>query len=214
LLVADAFPTPPDGWRQRALHRSLDVLGASAILAITAPLLAAATLAIKVQMGGPILFRHTRAGRDGVPFELLKLRSMRPLADGEKAPDADGARITPIGRWLRTTSIDELPSLVNVLRGDMALVGPRPLPVRYLERYTARQRRRLNVRPGLTGLAQINGRNAIGWEERLELDAWYVDHRSLRLDARILAATIPVILRRAGIAQAGHATMAELPKPT
>ena len=122
-------------------------------------------------MGRPILFRHARAGRDGEPFELLKLRSMRPLREGETAPDADGARITPLGRFLRSTSIDELPSLVNVLRGDMAVVGPRPLPVRYLDRYTDRQRRRLDVRPGITGWAQINGRNAIGWDARLELDA-------------------------------------------
>ena len=133
---------------------------AAAALTVTSPLLAVAAVAIRWRMGRPVLFRHERAGRDGVPFELLKLRSMRPLQPGETAPDADGARITPLGRVLRTTSIDELPSLVNVLRGDMGIVGPRPLPVRYLDRYTARQRRRLDVRPGVTGWAQINGRNA------------------------------------------------------
>jgi lipopolysaccharide/colanic/teichoic acid biosynthesis glycosyltransferase len=187
------------------------VVIAAAALTITAPILAVAAIAIRLKMGRPILFRHARAGRDGEPFELLKLRSMRPMREGETAPDADGARITPLGRFLRSTSIDELPSLVNVLRGDMAVVGPRPLPVRYLDRYTDRQRRRLDVRPGITGWAQINGRNAIGWDARLELDAWYVDHRSLALDARILAGTIPVVVRRSGISGAGHATMAQLP---
>ena len=187
----------------RALHRSLDLVGATALLALTSPLLAAAAIAIRVRMGRPVLFHHTRAGRDEVPFGLVKLRTMRPLREGETAPEADGVRITPLGRLLRTTSIDELPSLFNVLRGDMALVGPRPLPVRYVERYTAR----------LTGWAQINGRNALTWADRLELDAWYVDHRSVALDLRILAATIPVIVRRSGISHAGHATMAELPKP-
>jgi sugar transferase EpsL len=184
---------------------------AAVVLTITAPIVAVAAIAIRLKMGRPILFRHARAGRDGEPFELLKLRSMRPMRDGETAPDADGARITPLGRFLRSTSIDELPSLVNVLRGDMAVVGPRPLPVRYLDRYTDRQRRRLDVRPGITGWAQINGRNAIGWDARLELDAWYVDHRSLALDVRILAGTIPVVVRRSGISGAGHATMAQLP---
>jgi sugar transferase EpsL len=184
---------------------------AAAALTFTSPLLAATAVAIRWRMGSPVLFRHQRAGRDGVPFELLKFRSMRPLLAGERAPDADGARITPVGRILRMTSIDELPSLVNVLRGDMGIVGPRPLPVRYLDRYTPRQRRRLDVPPGVTGWAQVNGRNRIPWEDRLELDVWYVEHRSLALDLRILAATIPLVLRRTGIAGTGHATMAELP---
>ena len=200
-----------EGRASRAVRRLLDVVVAAVALAVAAPVLAAAALAIRVKMGRPVLFRHTRAGRDGEPFELVKLRTMRPLRDGETAPDSDGARITPLGRFLRSTSIDELPSLVNVLRGDMAVVGPRPLPVRYVERYTDRQRRRLAVRPGITGWAQINGRNAIGWDARLELDAWYVDHRSLALDVRILAGTIPVVVRRSGISGAGHATMAQLP---
>lgn len=195
----------------RAARRSLDVAIAGAALVITLPIVLGAAIAVRWQMGPPVLFRHARAGRDGVPIELLKLRSMRPLRPGEKAPDADGARITPLGRFLRSTSIDELPSLVNVLRGDMAVVGPRPLPVRYVERYDDRQRRRLEVRPGITGWAQINGRNAVGWDARLELDVWYVEHRSLRLDLRILAGTIPVVARRSGIAGADHATMAELP---
>jgi lipopolysaccharide/colanic/teichoic acid biosynthesis glycosyltransferase len=186
------------------------VLGGIALV-VTSPLLAAAAVAIRVKMGGPVLFRDTRAGRHGAPFELVKLRTMRPLAPGERSPDADGARITRVGRFLRTTSIDELPSLVNVLRGEMALVGPRPLPVRYIDRYTPRERRRLDVRPGVTGWAQIHGRNAVGWESRLALDVWYVEHRTFMLDLRILAATVPTLLRRTGIAAAGHATMAELP---
>jgi lipopolysaccharide/colanic/teichoic acid biosynthesis glycosyltransferase len=217
LVAADVHSPdirPSEGAACRALHRSLDLVGATALLALASPLLVAAALAIRVGMGRPVLFRHTRAGRDGIPFDLVKLRTMRPLREGETAPDADGIRITPLGRVLRSTSIDELPSLFNVLRGDMALVGPRPLPVRYVDRYTARQRCRLAVRPGLTGWAQINGRNALPWADRLELDAWYVDHRSVALDLRILAGTIPVILRRAGISHADHATMAELPKPT
>jgi len=200
-----------EGRTSRAVRRLLDVVIALAALAFAAPVLAAAALAIRVKMGRPVLFRHARAGRDGEPFELLKLRTMRPLRAGETAPDHDGARITPLGRFLRSTSIDELPSLVNVVRGDMAVVGPRPLPVRYVERYTDRQRRRLAVRPGITGWAQINGRNAIGWDARLELDAWYVDHRSLALDVRILARTVPVVVRRSGISGAGHATMTQLP---
>jgi sugar transferase EpsL len=217
LVAADVHSSdirPSERTAGRALHRSLDLVGAAAMLAITSPLLVAAAIAIRLRMGRPVLFHHARAGRNGVPFDLVKLRTMRPLRDGETAPDADGARITPLGRLLRSTSVDELPSLFNVLRGDMALVGPRPLPLRYVDRYTARQRRRLAVRPGLTGWAQINGRNALAWGDRLELDAWYVDHRTVALDLRILAATIPVILKRAGISHADHATMAELPKPT
>jgi lipopolysaccharide/colanic/teichoic acid biosynthesis glycosyltransferase len=189
------------------------VVLAGGALAVTSPLLAVTAIAIRWRMGAPVLFRHERAGRDGVPFQLLKFRSMRPLAPGERAPDADGARITRLGRILRATSIDELPSLVNVLRGEMGIVGPRPLPVRYLHRYTPRQRRRLEVPPGVTGWAQIHGRNRVPWEDRLELDVWYVEHRSLAVDVRILAATIPTVIRRHGIAGDGHATMAELPAP-
>ncbi len=194
-----------------AVGRLFDVVLAAGALLVMAPLLAAAAILIRVSMGHPVLFRHERAGRDGVPFNLLKFRSMRPLAPGEVAPDSDGARITSVGRVLRATSIDELPSLVNVVRGEMSLVGPRPLPVRYVERYTCRQRRRLEVRPGITGWAQIQGRNGVEWDDRLELDVWYVEHRSLGLDLRIVAATVPVVLRRTGVSGADHATMTELP---
>lgn len=193
------------------LRRAADIALAGAALVVLSPVLVLAAAAVRVTMGPPVLFRHRRAGRDGVPFELWKFRSMRPLRDGETAPADDGARITRVGRVVRSTSIDEVPSLVNVLRGDMSVVGPRPLPVRYVQRYTERQALRLAVRPGLTGWAQVNGRNGLGWEDRLEHDAWYVEHRSLALDARILARTVPVVLGRRGIAGDGHATMAELP---
>jgi sugar transferase EpsL len=197
--------------RTATVGRAFDVLVAAVLLVATAPLMAAVAIAILLNMGRPVLFRHQRAGLDGAPFELVKFRSMRPLAAGEVAPDSDGVRISKVGRVLRSTSLDELPSLVNVLRGEMRLVGPRPLPVRYLERYTPRQRRRLDVPPGITGWAQINGRNGLGWADRLELDVWYVEHRSFRLDLRIIARTVPVVLRQAGVSAAGHATMAELP---
>ena len=176
----------------RVARRSLDVVIAAAALAVTAPVLVATAIAIRWQMGRPILFRHARAGRDGEPFELLKFRSMRPLRAGETAPGRrrrphHAARAAPP----RSTSIDELPSLVNVLRGDMAVVGPRPLPVRYVDRYTDRQRRRLDVRPASPGGPRSTGATRVDWEDRLELDVWYVEHRSLALDLRILAATIP-----------------------
>jgi sugar transferase EpsL len=134
---------------------------------------------------------------------------MRALRPGETIPESDHARITTVGRVLRSTSIDELPSLLNVLAGELSLVGPRPLPVRYLTRYTPEQARRLEVRPGITGWAQVNGRNELDWEERFELDVWYVDHRSFVLDARIVVKTIEKLVRREGIAHAGHATMPE-----
>lgn len=156
-----------------------------------------------------MLFRQQRAGRDGVPFELLKFRTMRPLLPGEAAYADDAARLSPFGERLRRTSLDEMPQLVNVLRGDMALVGPRPLPVEYVERYDARQRRRLEVRPGITGWAQVNGRNALDWPERLELDVWYVENRSLALDLRILARTVRAVVSRQGVSGDGVATMTE-----
>jgi sugar transferase EpsL len=143
----------------------------------------------------------------------VKFRTMTPPAAADASAESDQRRLTRLGRFLRTTSIDELPSLANVLRGDMGMVGPRPLPVRYLPRYTARQRRRHDVRPGLTGWAQVNGRNATTWDERLDLDIWYVEHRSLRLDLHILWRTVGIVLRRTGISHDGHATMPELPDP-
>jgi lipopolysaccharide/colanic/teichoic acid biosynthesis glycosyltransferase len=177
------------------------------LLAVTAvlwvPLLLVVALVVWLGMGRPVLFRQTRAGRQGRPFEVLKFRTMR---EGE-GPDHE--RLTPFGRWLRTTSFDEIPQLLNVLRGEMALIGPRPLPVRYLPRYSPDQARRHDVRPGLTGWAQVNGRNALSWEERFALDCWYVDHQGLGLDLKILFLTLVKVFTREGISRAGEATMGE-----
>jgi len=185
------------------------VLGAGVALVALSPVLAIAALAIRVTMGSPVLFHEVRAGRGGEPFELLKFRTMRPLRDGETIPESDAQRITRVGRLLRASSVDELPSLVNVLRGEMGLVGPRPLPVRYVERFSPEQARRLEVAPGLTGWAQVNGRNSTSWAERFALDVWYVDHRSMRLDLHIIALTLRGVVTRAGISHEGHATMPE-----
>jgi lipopolysaccharide/colanic/teichoic acid biosynthesis glycosyltransferase len=174
------------------LNRSLDVVLAGAGLALTSPLLAAAAVAIKLGDGGPVLYRQTRVGKDGRDFELLKLRTMIVGAERQGAGYAvneGDARITRVGRFLRRTSLDELPQLWNVVRGDMSLIGPRPTLRYQVERYTERQRRRLEVLPGITGWAQIHGRAALSWDERIELDVWYVDHRSPRIDLRILLRT-------------------------
>ena len=192
-----------------AVKRGLDVAGALALGVATAPLLLLAALAVRVTMGSPILYRQVRAGWHGRLFTIVKLRTMRPPVVGEHALASDGVRLTALGKFLRATSLDELPELWNVLRGDMALVGPRPLLPEYLPRYSREQARRHEVRPGLTGLAQIKGRNGLGWPERLTLDVWYVDHRSLRLDAKILCATALAVLRRDGVSADGHATMPE-----
>jgi sugar transferase EpsL len=183
--------------------RLLDVTLAAAGLALSSPLLAGIAALTWLRMGGPVLFRQWRAGRDGRPFRLVKFRTMRP------GPGPDAERLTPFGRWLRRTSLDELPELWNVIRGEMSLVGPRPLLVPYVERYTPRQARRLEVRPGLTGWAQVNGRNLLSWEERLELDVWYVDHWSFGLDMRILARTIGRTLSGRGVRHPESATMPE-----
>jgi lipopolysaccharide/colanic/teichoic acid biosynthesis glycosyltransferase len=183
---------------QDAVRRGLDLLGAGVGLTLAAPVLAAAAVAIKLDDGGPIFFRQERVGRDAAPFEVLKLRTMIVDAHTQGAGyavDAGDARITRIGAFLRKTSIDELPQLWNVLRGEMGLVGPRPTLAYQVERYTERQRRRLEVKPGLTGWAQVNGRASLSWPERIELDVWYVDHRSLALDARIAWRTAGVLLR-------------------
>ena len=164
---------------------------------------------MRLGLGSPILFRQQRPGLRGRLFTLYKFRTMTGARDagGTLLPDAQ--RLTPFGRFLRSTSLDELPELFNVLKGDMSLVGPRPLLVQYLDRYTPRQARRHEVRPGITGWAQINGRNTLKWEEKFELDVWYVDHESLGLDVRILLLTIWKIFKREGITQPGRATMEE-----
>lgn len=193
---------------ERAKRLSDAVASAAGMMAL-APLLGVVAACIRVTMGSPVLFRQQRAGQGGKTFDLLKFRTMRPPRAEEDAPEYDAARLTRLGRWLRATSVDEFPTLWNVLRGDMSLVGPRPLPVRYLGRYTRRQARRHEVKPGITGWAQINGRNAIGWEEKFAFDVEYVENRSLLWDLEILARTVWKVLRAKGINQQGHATMSE-----
>ncbi len=188
------------GWRLIAL----------VALVVASPLLAVIALAVRLRLGGPVLFTQERAGLGGTTFMLYKFRTMTDTRDATGNLLPDDARLTRLGRFLRSSSLDELLELWNVARGEMALVGPRPLPVRYLPRYTATEARRHEVRPGLTGWAQVHGRNAVGWDERLALDVWYVDHRSLWLDLRIIGRTVGMVLRRDGISGEGTETMQEL----
>lgn len=208
--LADMSPGTRAGGRvYAAAKRGLDILGALFGLIATAGLWIGAALAIRATLGSPVFFRDRRPGRDGRPFTLLKLRTMREPTPAEARLGSDGARLTRLGRLLRSTSVDELPSLWNVLRGDMSLVGPRPLLMQYLGRYTPEQARRHEVRPGLTGWAQVHGRNEVEWTRRFALDVWYVDHRSFLLDLEILALTVLTVLGRRGISARGHATMGE-----
>jgi sugar transferase EpsL len=195
-----AFGTP----FQRAAKRLIDVVGALVGLIIFAPVLAVVALAVWARMRRPIFFRQVRAGLHGKPFRLLKFRTMTNDRDatGELRPDSE--RLIPLGRFLRSASLDELPQLINVLTGDLSLVGPRPLPIRYLPRYSNRQRLRHCVRPGITGLAQINGRNQLEWNSRLELDVRYCEQISVRLDLKILAATVGKVVLRHGSFDTGQ----------
>ena len=190
------------------LKRALDVASAGTALVALSPVLAGVSVAVVLNLGRPVLFRQRRPGRDGASFEILKFRSMRS-PDPERGLVTDEQRLTAFGKALRATSLDELPSLWNVLKGDMSIVGPRPLLVAYLDRYTPEQARRHEVWPGITGLAQARGRNALSWEDRFALDVEYVDSRSLALDARILLETVIGVLRRTGVSAEGHATMPE-----
>jgi sugar transferase EpsL len=189
--------------------RACDVLGASLALLLAAVPMAVAALAVRVTMGHPVLFTQQRPGLYGRAFLMYKFRTMTEARDEQGALLPDEARITRLGAFLRAASIDELPELINVVRGDMSLVGPRPLRMEYLERYSPRQARRHEVKPGITGLAQVEGRNASSWEERLEQDVWYVDHWSIALDLRLLARTARAVLTRRGISHTGHSTMPE-----
>jgi sugar transferase EpsL len=192
--------------RHDQVMRAVDVLAAAVLLVLTAPVTAAVALAVRWQLGSPVLFRQVRAGRDGQPFTIHKFRTMlhEVASDGRIRTEED--RLTPLGAFLRRASLDELPQLVDVLRGSMALVGPRPLYVDYLPLYTPVQARRLDVRPGITGLAQVSGRNEIPWDRRLALDVRYVDSRSVLLDLRILALTARRVVSGSGVTQTGHAT--------
>jgi sugar transferase EpsL len=192
-------------WGKRLLDLTL-TLPACFLLS---PLLVLLALLVRLRLGAPVLFRQQRPGWHGRPFTLYKFRTMtdRRDAQGSLLPDAE--RLTRFGRFLRSASLDELPALFNVLKGDMSLAGPRPLLMQYLDRYTLEQARRHEVRPGVTGWAQVNGRNALTWERKLAFDVWYVDHQSLRLDLKIIALTIWKALKREGINQPGHATMEE-----
>lgn len=189
------------------IKRLLDIFSAGIGLLILSPVLIILSLMIRGQMGSPVLFRQTRPGRDGKPFQMIKFRTMREVIDADGRPLPDEERLTKLGRILRSSSLDELPELWNVLKGDMSLVGPRPLLMEYLPLYTPEQSRRHEVRPGVTGWAQVNGRNAISWEAKFALDVWYVDNRNLWLDLKIIWLTICKVVKREGISAAGEATM-------
>ena len=193
------------------IRRLLDVTVAACALVVLLPLLIAAAVATRLTAGSGVLFRQRRLGIAGRPFELLKFRSMRHPSPGREGPEFDADRMTKVGRWLRATSIDELPSLWNLLRGEITLVGPRPLPVQYWDRFLGDEYQRFEVRPGITGLAQVNGRNALDWPERLAFDVDYVRNRTLRGDVRILFATVPAVFGRSGIEHAAGVTMHALP---
>jgi lipopolysaccharide/colanic/teichoic acid biosynthesis glycosyltransferase len=197
---------PPSGYDR--CKRIFDVTVAVLVLVLSAPVIALIALALAADLGRPVLFRQYRPGLRGEPFELVKFRSMRPV-DPAAGLVEDGDRLSPFSRWLRSTSLDELPTMLNVLRGEMSLVGPRPLLMQYLTRYTPEQARRHDVLPGVTGLAQVRGRNSLTWEQRFTYDVSYVDNRSLRLDLRILVGTVGAVVRRKGIKAPGCATMYE-----
>ncbi len=198
--------TPSD-----ALRRGADVVVAVTGLAITAPLTLLAAVAVRRDLGAGVVYRQERLGRGGHPFSLRKFRTMRPARPGRADPRHDGERITRVGSLLRATSVDELPSLVNLLRGDITLVGPRPLPTHYWPRFRNDEYERFLVRPGITGLAQVAGRNLLSWDERLALDVRYVRTRSLVGDLRLLARTVPVVVARTGVDREGGVTMTALP---
>jgi lipopolysaccharide/colanic/teichoic acid biosynthesis glycosyltransferase len=201
--------TKQRGWRLR-VKRALDASAAAGLLVATSPIMAATAIALRLSLrDGSVLFRQERPGRAGQLFELVKFRTMTHARDASGRLLPDDARLTAVGRFVRSVSLDELPQLWNVLRGDMSLVGPRPLLVRYLDRYTDAQARRHDVLPGITGYAQVRGRNEVGWDRRFELDVWYVDHWSLWLDLRILAETVGAVLARKGVSEPGRATMTE-----
>jgi sugar transferase EpsL len=187
------------------MKRVFDVIVAAIGIVVLTPFFVPIGLAVRLTMGSPVFFRQRRPGRDGKAFTLLKFRTMKASAAVAAIPDNE--RLTPLGKFLRRTSLDELPELINVVKGEMSLVGPRPLLMEYLSLYSPEQARRHQVQPGITGWAQVNGRNGISWEEKFKLDIWYVDHRSFKLDLRILRMTVSGVISGTGISHPGHATM-------
>lgn len=191
------------------LKRAFDFVAALMALLLLAPVIVGVALLVRLRLGRPVLFSQPRPGRHGQAFRMYKFRSMNSACDAQGVLLPDAQRLTRFGQWLRASSLDELPGLWSVLRGDMSLVGPRPLLIQYLPRYSSRQARRHEVRPGITGWAQVNGRNAISWEEKFELDVWYVEHQSFWLDLKILWLTAARVWARKDVSAAGHATMPE-----
>ena len=191
------------------IKRLFDITVATTALIILSPVYAITAYKVKKNLGSPILFSQTRPGQDGVPFEMIKFRTMKDAIDSEGNPLPDSERLTDFGKALRNSSLDELPELWNVVKGDMSLVGPRPLLMEYLPLYSREQARRHDVRPGITGYAQVNGRNAIGWDKKFELDTWYVDNQSLWLDIKILFKTVKKVVIKDGISADGEATMSK-----
>ena len=199
----------PYGPYEKYIKRPQDFLCALTASVALSPVMLVTAFLVRIKLGSPVLFTQERPGKDGKIFKLYKFRTMLPPKGGVIDPAKDAERLTPFGRKLRSTSLDELPELFNILKGDMAVVGPRPLLVQYLDRYNERQARRHEVRPGFTGLAQVHGRNAISWEEKFEWDVRYVDHISFLGDWEIIFETIKTVLKRDGISAAGEATMGE-----
>ena len=197
------------GWPASGVRRCVDVALATVLSVASIPVMLVVFASVRLRLGAPVLFHQERLGRNGRPIQIAKVRSMTNDTDehGQLRPDEE--RLTDLGRWLRSSSLDEVPQLWNVLRGDMSLIGPRPLPATYLDRYTPEQRRRLDVLPGLSGWSQVNGRNGVAWPEKLALDVWYVDHASWLIDLRILLRSVGVVLRREGTTEPGHATTSE-----
>ncbi len=199
----------PYGPYEKWIKRPQDFICALLAIIVLSPILLIVAILVRVKLGSPILFTQDRPGRNGKVFKLYKFRTMLPPKDGVIDPSQDAARLTPFGKKLRSTSADELPELFNILKGDMSVVGPRPLLVQYLDRYNEHQARRHEVRPGFTGLAQVNGRNAISWEEKFDWDVKYVDHITFLGDWGIIFKTVKTVLKRDGISSAGEATMTE-----
>jgi lipopolysaccharide/colanic/teichoic acid biosynthesis glycosyltransferase len=196
-------------WLHSPLKRAMDVSIAGVALVALSPLLAALALAVRLRLGSPVLHRQQRSGRHGTPIDVVKFRSMTNRRTPDGTPLDDAERLTSFGARLRSTSLDELPQLWTVLKGDMSIVGPRPLPTTYDDRYSPEQRRRLDATPGLTGWAQVHGRNSIDWTTKLAHDVWYVDHASLRVDVAVIGRTLRAVVARDGVSSDGHATMPE-----